>query len=67
MMMGTPGRPGTTISKPPPANADAGSPIRKAASADARMRGSHLSGDNLPDGDAERVKALSPIAGKPNV
>jgi hypothetical protein len=31
------------------------------------MRGPHLFGDNLPDGGAERVKALSPIAGKPNV
>jgi len=66
MMIGTPGRPGTTISKPPPANADDGNPIRTARSAQARMHSPVFPDDNLTEGDRERVKAGPPDSGKPN-
>ena len=66
MMIGTPGRPGITISKPSAAGAVDGNPIRNAMSAKARMNGPGFPERKLAEHLRKRVKAGLPISGKPN-
>src|SRR5260370_25781141 len=66
MMMGTPGRPGITMSKPPPAKAVHVVPIKTASAIPARMVSVPIARGNLTERATTRVKAADQTAGKPN-
>src|SRR6478672_3969280 len=67
MMMGTPGRPGITMSKPPPARAGSVVPIQIASAKPARIGFVRpVSHGNLTDRASLKVKAKDQNSGKPN-
>ena len=67
MMMGTPARPGMTISKPPPAKAADVIAIKIASATPARIAWSSVFlAPNLTEARTPRVKAGGQTAGKPN-
>src|SRR5258705_2987043 len=61
MMMGTPGRPGMTMSKPPPAKAGSVVPIKIASAIPARMVSGPFARGNLTERAGPRVKAADKL------